>query len=293
MPRSILKWLCILAITPTLLLSADWMKLLPQPDSSRGWRFDIQPDIYTRDNLFEYINGEAELFNDYGFVEMVTAAYIRGDDFSHSFSIDLYDMGSPLNSFGIYSSYRNPGLTFVEMGYEATISDLNIRCFKGNYFIQLNAGSLSPELHATMEKTASDLVDRIPATAHPIELTLLPADGQIRGSLKYITNGFMGQSIFPAGLQAQYVVQGDTLQAFLVLTQTALQAEKAFLGFKNHLKSRGNILSDEINAIEVEMPYQGRILALRHLPWVLGCSEYTDRSAADQLVERILSSLNE
>lgn len=268
-------------------------RYLPPPDSSRGWRFDIEPTRYSTDNLFEYINGEAELYHDYGFVDMVTAAYIRGDDFSFTYTIDLYDMGTPLNSFGIYSSYRNPGANLVEIGAEASVSELNIRFYLGRFFVQMNAGSLTPELHQIMVEQAQWMAAHLPSSPPPLEIGFMPAEDQIKGSLKYITKGFLGQAAFPGGLQAFYAIDGDTLQAFLVLTQTAAEAEKSFHVYTNHLKTRGKVLTITSSEVEAEMPYQGRITALRHLHWITGCMGYKARKTADRLLQHLMTTLGE
>ena len=56
------------------------VSLMPEPDPGAGWKWDFETVIYTPDNLFEYINGEAEVYNDYTFVEMATGSHARTDD---------------------------------------------------------------------------------------------------------------------------------------------------------------------------------------------------------------------
>ena len=94
----------------------DVMSLVPQPGDGAGWQWDFEPEIYTPENLYEYINGEAEVYNDYEFMEMVTASHARRDDPMASVKFDIYDMGTPLNAFGIYSNYRRPELEFGDIG---------------------------------------------------------------------------------------------------------------------------------------------------------------------------------
>ena len=82
-----------------------------------GWERVGSIDTYAPGTLFEYINGEAELYLKYDFVELATAIYEREDP---SIVVDMYDMGSELNAFGLYSNYRHPRYSFGPVGTEAT-----------------------------------------------------------------------------------------------------------------------------------------------------------------------------
>ena len=66
------------------------------------------PRIYDSETLFEYLNGGAPLYLDFGFQSMVHARYQLGDDSLSSVTIDVYDMGSDLGAFGLYRSARPP-----------------------------------------------------------------------------------------------------------------------------------------------------------------------------------------
>lgn len=280
------------------LMAADQVQsqlsaLLPATDSANGWRFDVAPRLYTPDDLFEYINGEAELYNDYHFKAMVTAAYIQGEDLEMTWTLDISDMGSPLDAFGIYSSGRTPELQFAPIGEEATISDLNIRFYQGRYFVQLNAGSFDEKLRAIMMEQARLLAARLPQSESPRELGILAPANQLPHSLKYTTRGFLGQSTFPAGLAAQYRIGDETIQGFVVLTATSEESLAAFARFAASLKGRGSVLEEKAGLIEVETPYQGRILAVHHLHWITGVMGHKAAAPAHSLLAELLANLGE
>ncbi|HOC24927.1 MAG TPA: hypothetical protein PKJ13_06430 [bacterium] len=266
---------------------------LPLPANGSGWRFDIEPQSYLPDNLFEYINGEAELYNDYHFAGMATAAYIRGDDMNMTYSVDISDMGTPLDAFGIYSRHRSPELEYAAIGEEATVSELNIRFYKGRYFVQINAGSFEEAVREEMLRTANAIAETLPVAPMPRELALLPQENQLPHSLVYYTRGMLGQSLFPAGLMAKFVVASDTVGAFLVLTSSAGESLPAFQGFSASLKERGSLLAESPGRIEVETPYQGRILALHHLHWIVGVMGYKERETAERLAAGLSANLGE
>ncbi len=84
--------ICCLLNTAISQPGQNVMSLMSQPDNADGWQWDLEPEMYDPKTLFEYINGEAEHYNDYNFVEMVTASHSRTDDEFASFTIDIYDI---------------------------------------------------------------------------------------------------------------------------------------------------------------------------------------------------------
>ncbi len=93
-------------------------KLLPTPGFAEGWVIKEKVDIYTEKDLYKYINGEAELYYPYGFKALATAVYARSDNPEIGIVADIYEMGSSMDAFGIYSRYRDPDEELVDIGTE-------------------------------------------------------------------------------------------------------------------------------------------------------------------------------
>ena len=271
------------------------MALLPKADFAPGWIMDLEPALYTSDNLFEYIDGEAELYNDYRFVEMATGSYVLQANASETFSVDVYDMGTPLNAFGIYSSYRRPELQFEAIGEEAIVSDLNIRFYQGRHYVQINGGALTPVVKAAMRMVAVQIASAIPAAEQPAELRLLPAEGQVPHSLKYMRKGFMGQEAFQSGLQAKYALPSGEGTAFLVLSESNAEALAALQKYRTSVAERGKVQSyAEENGgarLIANVPYQGNILAVVQTSYIVGVSGYEKQPEAEELLKTLLAGL--
>ena len=56
------------------------LQYIPDITADGQWQVDFEPELYTPENLFEYINGEAEHYIDYHFKHMLTASWINVDD---------------------------------------------------------------------------------------------------------------------------------------------------------------------------------------------------------------------
>ncbi len=272
------------------------MSLMPQPDNADGWQWDLEPGMYDPETLFEYINGEAEHYKDYNFVEMVTASHSRSDDEFASFTIDIYDMGNSLNAFGIYSSHRRPELTFDKIGEEAIVSELNIMFYKGRFFVQVSAGSMEEVVTSAIIKQAEQLASRIEATAPPAELTLLPVEGQIPHTLEFLASGLLAQAAFANAMEASYNLPSGECKAFIVLKEDEEAALAALNKFRDSLIRQGQY-SEQSGAgdpsnLTADTEYYGRIIAKSYSSYIVGVVEFSELEEAKALFENILLSIS-
>ncbi len=270
----------------------DLVALLPGERYQSGWVLDGEVETYDPSNLFEYINGEAELFRDYDFLRMVTAYYIHSEQTSLAFSIDIFDMGSPLNAFGIYSMYRRPGLQFQEIGEQGIVSATNVKFYKGKYFVQLNTASMDSVALRAITFCARNIAAKIPPAPVPEELTRLPKTGQVAHTLTYKTRGFMGLENFRSVVQADYHLGKAQCTGFLAIFRDAAEAQQSLQNFADVVSKQGEILEEPDQVGEqrflAETQFQGKILAQTHSGYVVGVMGYTDQSSAEQLIQRII-----
>jgi len=221
----ILKILFLCSISAPLL--GGVLDYCPAPSDMPEWIYEFEPEIYSPENLHEHINGEAELYKKYDFVEMVTVSYVDVNRAEITFSVDIYDMGKPLNAFGTYSVRRRPGMTLADIGYEAMISEMTVRFWKGRYFVQIVAGARDSLLTQTIEHVARKIAQTLPAEAAPPELEILPTEDKIAGSMQYLVKDWNGPRSARV-LSAQYSINGSKLTAFVLLFQSHTVATEAF-----------------------------------------------------------------
>ena len=86
--------------------------LLPK-NLPKEWVLRDAPEMFTKQTLFEHIDGQADLFLQYGFEKSIFAIYRNVNSSDNKIDVDIYDMGGPLNAFGIYSFERSPEYHFV------------------------------------------------------------------------------------------------------------------------------------------------------------------------------------
>lgn len=264
-------------------------QMLPETEKFENWTLEFGIDRYTPDNLYEYINGEAELYNDYGFVEMITAYYTQSDGGDAAIAVDIYDMGTPLSAFGIYSSYRRPGLEFDTIGNEAIVSGANIRFYKNQYFIQVNGNSMEPDIAAAAKNMAESVAEHIPGGDQPEELSMLPQQNRVEHSLTYMTTGFLGQSAFGKSLEAEYKINDESCKGFLVLFDSKNAAKKALQDFEEMLAQSGTIHEPSSSGkLIAEERFQGNITATIHGSDIAGVYDYRAQETAESLLKAIM-----
>lgn len=81
-----------------------------------GWQLKNQPVIYTPDNLWDYIDGAADLFYRYQFKNLQVVYYT--DSAGDYITLELYDQSSPLYAYGVYSQERPEKTNFLDIGTE-------------------------------------------------------------------------------------------------------------------------------------------------------------------------------
>jgi hypothetical protein len=65
-----------------------------------GWKISAAPRAFGPDNLFDLIDGGAEVYVQFGLVKMVTAEYRDAGRPGISVTAEVYDMGTPRGAFG-------------------------------------------------------------------------------------------------------------------------------------------------------------------------------------------------
>jgi hypothetical protein len=86
--------------------AGDLASLLPKSNAVAGWRMQGTPGTYTRANLYDYIDGGADIYLGYGFTRAVVVDYLGPD--GSRITVELYDMGSSYDAFGVFARERAP-----------------------------------------------------------------------------------------------------------------------------------------------------------------------------------------
>jgi hypothetical protein len=152
------------------------------PDSINGWKAKPQKNITTRDGLYEYIDGGAELYISFGFKKLTVREYHKKGQ--PAIKADIFNMGNSKNAFGVFGYSQET--VENDFGQGSQSSDGLILFWKDKYYVSLLCFPQTPE----SKETAISLAKRIEASIKesgplPQITALLPAKGLVRESVRY------------------------------------------------------------------------------------------------------------
>jgi hypothetical protein len=271
-------------------------KLLPTPGFAEGWVIKEKINIYTEKDLYKYINGEAELYYPYGFKALATTVYARADNPELGIVADIYEMGSSIDAFGIYSRYRDPNEESVPIGTEGFVNESQLLFAKNRYYVRL-----SPSGTVTMEKSIFLTCAQSIAKNIPDDLSLQKILDVIRipeivpKTETYIVQGVLGYAFFKKGLAADAHLDGNTIRIFLVFEDSPQSSEKVFNEYKAYLKkARADFsVSTDSNTPSIvahDPLYKGLVL-VRTGSFLVGAAKLADPASALPIIKKLQSRI--
>ena len=190
-----------------------------------GWTFAPPPgdSIYTSDNLWNIIDGGAELFLSYGFVDLRIGEYT--DASGTDVRVELYRHNSKTNAFGIYSQERNPGYRFIPLGTQGYIEDGTMNFLCGTYYVKVSSHRAGKAGRDAMEKIGRSVAEHLrQEPGWPAQLAIFPPEKKTANAEGFIGQNFLGYRFFRAAFTAKYA-GGETL--FLMEFPSAAKAREA------------------------------------------------------------------
>ena len=191
-----------------------------------GWEL-YGVEEYGAGNLWKKINGNAELFLSYDVVGLTFASLVKTGDTGQYFDLYLYDMGSPINAFGVFSVERFAGESPVNLGREAYQSGAGYFIWQGRYYIQIQASEPTEAFRQIGMDLASGITQAIEDSREPVwGLSLLPEAGLAQQSIKYFLVDAMGLDFMRNTFTAEYR-RNDTLVRLFLSRQDSAESARA------------------------------------------------------------------
>ncbi|MFQ6093227.1 MAG: DUF6599 family protein [bacterium] len=152
------------------------------PREMHGWKAQDEVETYTRDTIFEYINGAGEVYRLYGFRELVVCRFVKADE--PNLVVELFDMGSAEDAFGVFTHGRQAEEAGIGQGSEHRGSFL---CFwKNKYFVCIYAEGETQDAQEAVPALGRAVAGAIKATgSKPKILDYLPKEGLIERSVRF------------------------------------------------------------------------------------------------------------
>jgi hypothetical protein len=219
----------------------------PGDDFYPGWRKADKPRIFIQADLFNHIDGGADLFLEFGFKSVTIQRYAKGPS---EIVLEAYRMEGPDAALGVYmmkcgNETPQPGVPARNSSEAAQFTIL-----KGEYFVLINNPEGDKALVPAMTALAASFLARVPATApDPLLWESLPKERRIAGSERLIRGPIalqpfytfgegdilgLGGKVF--GALANFEERGGQASTRMVIFYPAgLEAQRVFLGLRGNL----------------------------------------------------------
>jgi hypothetical protein len=115
--------------------------LAPTAAELDGWAPTGEARVFEGEDLFELINGGAEIYHEFGFRRVLAQDYTDTD--GRAISLELYEMDDTAAACGMYSLKSSGRGEELELGDEACLEDYYLNLRKASFVVTLTA--MSPD----------------------------------------------------------------------------------------------------------------------------------------------------
>ncbi len=214
----------------------DLSRFLPEDVEIGTWKRQRTVQHYAGEDLFEYIDGGAEIYHEYGFKQVVVQDYVSAE--GKSLSVEIFEMMSPDSAYGMYAFKTNARDKAIPLGNEGRLADYYLNFWKGPFLVTLTGfdetGETVKGLLAMAHAVDSKLV-KVEKGKKPLMVSLLPSENLEAGSLKYFkgllglrsSHPFFSLEIvgFEEGIKGDYA---DGLSLFIIRFGEEDECRKSF-----------------------------------------------------------------
>jgi hypothetical protein len=171
------------------------------PDCSLvpGWTQHGPAHTFGPDNLFEYMDGNAEGYLLYHFVQMRGVNCQSGED---TLTVDVSEMENAEWAYGMFASNRDPRAPVEKIGVEAQVVPRRAILVKGKYFVEVGSSKEQSDLLRqtlrAIEKTIAGIIEP------PEAVAWFPAEGMVAGSVRMVPESVLGLRVLRRGYVAEY-----------------------------------------------------------------------------------------
>ncbi len=185
-------WLCILMALPLWAQErkTDIASILPGTGETGEWYRPDSVRVFTGEELFDFIDGGADIYFEYGFRQVVSTEYLNTK--KTSVKLEIYEMTDDGAAYGIYSINTSSQGKTVRVGNEGTLNDYYLVFWKDRFLTFISSDDTTGETLEGILTLAECVEKKIEIPGKKPELVaMLPVKNLLTG--KYV-RGLLGLS---------------------------------------------------------------------------------------------------
>ena len=141
----------------------------------KGWDLKVSEDMYTPANLWDLINGAAESYLAYDFIDLSLADYKNQSGVT--IHAEVYRHSSLNNAFGIYASERSPDYNFIDIGGQAYLDEGILNVFSGLFYVKLYSTDENEAVQGALKTVGEAIIEALDqGNAMPELISLFPGN---------------------------------------------------------------------------------------------------------------------
>jgi hypothetical protein len=190
-----------------------------------GWTQQGDARSFDADNLFEYMNGNAEGYLLYHFVQMKGITCASGDA---TLNIDVSEFEDTEFAYGMFTSTRDLRMPTERIGVNAQVTPRKGFFTKDKYYVEI-AANPEKDHSATLRAFLSVIEQSIQGrTTLPDAFGWFPAENLVPDSIRLVPESVLGLRLLKSGYVAQY----EAGKGFLVRESSPDAAAQVFARLK-------------------------------------------------------------
>ncbi len=275
------------------------LKKLAAVQPTGGWKCAGDIATYDRSNLFELVDGEAELYFPYGFKRAIAVNYASTAQPQDGIAAEIYELGSTLDAFGAYSNYRDARSRLVPLGVEGFAGPTQAMFYQAQFFVKVRARGTSRENRTAVLPFAQAISGVLPKNSRPPEeLDMLDFPYVIPKTQQYFPQSVLGYDCFTNGLVAESLAYGKfPVKIFIIIEITSKTAREALECYEEFLKtSKAAYFWKELSFGKILVandPLHKQVIVKQFRNMLLGVAKSPDPKKAFPLLERLQSQVAE
>lgn len=191
----------VVLVLTFLLATGTAAAQMPPCNAVPGWSQPGEARSFDPDNLFDYMNGNAEGYLLYHFVRMQGITCASGEA---TLNIDISEFEDAEFAYGMFTSTRDPRLPTEKIGVNGQVTQRKGIFTKDKYYVEISANP-EKDHSATLRAFLSVIEKNIQGrTTLPDAFGWFPAENLTPESIRLVPESVLGLRLLKSGYVAQY-----------------------------------------------------------------------------------------
>jgi hypothetical protein len=279
-------------------LAAGPQTVLPSGTTVKGWKQMGGVKVFNNKTIFDLVDGEGDAILAYSFRGCAHGEYGPAKSAQPAITIDVYDMGDPLNAYGLFSSSDRSSGKATALGSEGVkIGQSGLNFWKGRYLVRttlIGRGAAFPSNQTAQTAYAKATAAKITGPGGPPALLKALPGGRQPHSERYTRKNVSGQAFLNNAVGARYPSQGFGAELYISDCGSPAAAKASFDAYRSYEKAgKGLVPVKGIGdaAFSVSDRFAKNVVVARKGKYVVWILRAKDVKGATMLVKKAVAGL--